>query len=89
MENSSSGLDNDKIKYYIDNHIKLIHPKPFFRTDISLLLGPVGVGVLSLNPGFVNQPLDPFMFMEACVAKSVLSMVMGGAMVCYSLYSTL
>lgn len=58
-------------------------PKPLIKSDFSLLLGPVGVGILSLNPGFVNQPIDPFQFMEACTAKAVLSMVMGGTMVCY------
>ena len=46
---------------------------------------PFGVGRLSLNPGFMNQPVDPFQFMEACTTKAVLSMVMGGTMVCYNI----
>jgi hypothetical protein len=56
-------------------------PTPPIQTDFSLLLGPVGMGLISFNPNQI-QPVDPFLFTEACVAKAVGAMFVGGAMVC-------
>ena len=52
------------------------------KTGFHLLMGPVpgAVGIITLRPPGLQDPADPFRFMESCVAKSAVSSVMGGAM---------